>query len=116
MIRISAVLLTSLLLSYSLFGQDKKSTETPKLSDSTIIEMPQIMIIGKRDGLISKTPGSAIILGSRDIKQFAPLTSNELLRKVTGINVVDEEGAGLRLNISIRGLDPDRSRNILMLA
>ncbi|WP_395803246.1 TonB-dependent receptor family protein [Daejeonella sp.] len=115
MIRISAVLLTSLLLSYSLFGQDKKSTETPKLSDSTIIEMPQIMIIGKRDGLISKTPGSAIILGSRDIKQFAPLTSNELLRKVTGINVVDEEGAGLRLNISIRGLDPDRSRNILML-
>ena len=77
--------------------------------------MPQIIIIGKRDGLISKTPGSATILNSRDIKQFAPLTSNELLRKVTGVNVVDEEGAGLRLNISIRGLDPDRSRNVLML-
>lgn len=112
---ISAAILTALLLSTNLYAQDKKATEALKLSDSTIIEMPQIMIIGKRDGLISKTPGSATIVNSREIKQFAPLTSNELLRKVTGINVVDEEGAGLRLNISIRGLDPDRSRNVLML-
>jgi Fe(3+) dicitrate transport protein len=96
-------------------AQPKRASQTVKLTDSTIIEMPQIIIIGKRDGLISKTPGSATILNSRDIKQFAPLTSNELLRKVTGVNVVDEEGAGLRLNISIRGLDPDRSRNVLML-
>lgn len=32
-----------------------------------------------------------------------------------GLNVVDEEGAGLRLNVGVRGLDPDRSRNVLML-
>ena len=113
--RIFAVLFIFFLINPDLFAQESKSTKAPKLSDSTIIEMPQIMIIGKRDGLISKTPGSATILNARDIKQFAPLTTNELLRKVTGINVVDEEGAGLRLNISIRGLDPDRSRNVLML-
>ena len=113
--RIFALLFTLSLINSGLFAQELKSAKAPKLSDSTIIEMPQIMIIGKRDGLISKTPGSAIILNARDIKQFAPLTTNELLRKVTGINVVDEEGAGLRLNISIRGLDPDRSRNVLML-
>lgn len=113
--QISILIFSIFLFSSGLQAQDSKPKETTKLSDSTIIEMPQIMIIGKRDGLISKTPGSAIILNTRDIKQFAPLTSNELLRKVTGINVVDEEGAGLRLNISIRGLDPDRSRNVLML-
>lgn len=113
--RISILVVSFLLCQINLLAQPLKTKETPKLSDSTIIEMPQIMIIGKRDGLISKIPGSATILGSRDIKQFAPITTNELLRKVSGINVVDEEGAGLRLNISIRGLDPDRSRNILML-
>ena len=29
--------------------------------------------------------------------------------------MVDEEGIGLRMNLSIRGLDPDRSRSILVL-
>jgi Fe(3+) dicitrate transport protein len=113
--RIPILLFSIFLTITGVQAQDSKPKEALKLSDSTIIEMPQIMIIGKRDGLISKIPGSATILGSRDIKQFAPITSNELLRKVTGVNVVDEEGAGLRLNISIRGLDPDRSRNVLML-
>jgi Fe(3+) dicitrate transport protein len=113
--RIFAVFFSLSILASGLMAQPKRPSQAVKLTDSTLIEMPQIIIIGKRDGLISKTPGSATILNARDIKQFAPLTSNELLRKVTGVNVVDEEGAGLRLNISIRGLDPDRSRNVLML-
>jgi Fe(3+) dicitrate transport protein len=29
--------------------------------------------------------------------------------------VVEEEGAGLRTNIGVRGLDPDKSRNVLIL-
>jgi Fe(3+) dicitrate transport protein len=110
-----AVFLFLFFLTLGVSAQPKRDTQAVKITDSTQIEMPQIIIIGKRDGLISKTPGSVTILNSRDIKQFAPLTSNELLRKVPGVNVVDEEGAGLRLNISIRGLDPDRSRNVLML-
>uniref|UniRef100_UPI004049BC96 hypothetical protein n=1 Tax=Daejeonella sp. TaxID=2805397 RepID=UPI004049BC96 len=84
------VILSSIfLLNSELQAQSLRPLKQVKLSDSTLIEMPQIIIIGKRDGLISKTPGSATILNSRDIKQFAPLTSNELLRKVTGVNVVD---------------------------
>jgi len=38
-----------------------------------------------------------------------------VIRSISGINVVDEEGLGLRANIGIRGLDPDRSRTVLML-
>ena len=52
---------------------------------------------------------------SHYIKKIAPTSSNEVFRKVPGLNVVDEEGAGLRLNVGVRGLDPDRSRNVLML-
>lgn len=109
------VLSLTLILMQNASAQIKKADQRLRLADSTIIEMPQIVIIGKRDGLISKVPGSATVLNSREIRLTAPLTANEVLRKVTGVNVVDEEGAGLRLNISIRGLDPDRSRNVLML-
>ena len=96
-------------------GQTNKSEKPFKLSDSIPIEMPQVIIIGTRDGMINKVPGSASILNTKEIKLFAPITLNEVLRKVTGVNVVDEEGAGLRVNIGIRGLEPDRSRNVLML-
>jgi Fe(3+) dicitrate transport protein len=44
-----------------------------------------------------------------------PFSANEALRTVPGIHIQEEEGAGLRANIGIRGLDPDRSRSVLVL-
>lgn len=108
-------LLTGLAMSISIFGQKKNSEIPLKLSDSISIAMPQVIVIGRRDGMINKVPGSGSILNNKEIKLFSPISLNEVLRKVSGINVVDEEGAGLRVNIGIRGLDPDRSRNVLML-
>lgn len=108
-------LLASLAISFNVSGQKKNSEKPLKLSDSISIAMPQVIVIGKRDGMINKVPGSASILNLTEIKLFSPVSLNEVLRKVSGVNVVDEEGAGLRVNIGIRGLDPDRSRNVLML-
>ena len=39
----------------------------------------------------------------------------EALRKVSGVSIRNEEGFGLRPNISIRGSDPTRSRKVLLL-
>ena len=97
--------------SYDGFTQNKGDEN----DSSKIIPMPQIQVLLQRDRLLSKVPGSVFVLDTKTIKKISPTTSNELLRKVTGLHVVDEEGAGLRLNIGVRGLDPDRSRNILIL-
>ncbi|MDO9206597.1 TonB-dependent receptor domain-containing protein, partial [Methylotenera sp.] len=40
---------------------------------------------------------------------------NEALRKAPGVVVRDEEGLGIRPNISIRGLNPTRSTKVLLL-
>jgi Fe(3+) dicitrate transport protein len=72
-------------------------------------DFPQINVIGKRPSLLNSIPGSANVISSTSIKSTKPITGNEIFKKVTGLNVVDEEGAGLRANIGIRGLDPDRS-------
>ncbi len=77
--------------------------------------MPQIEILTQRDRILSKVPGSVAVLDFRSIQKIAPIHGNELFRKIPGLNVVDEEGAGLRINIGVRGLDPDRSRNVLVL-
>ncbi|MCF8318990.1 MAG: TonB-dependent receptor [Sphingobacteriaceae bacterium] len=96
-------------------AQEKKLQSATSQSDSIRMEMPQVVIIGKKDRLFTQVPGSVSIIDPKELKQTAALTSNEVLRKIPGLNVVDEEGAGLRLNIGSRGLDPDRSRNVLVL-
>lgn len=94
-------------------AQEKKAPTAT--ADSIRMEMPQVVIIGKKDRLFTQVPGSVSIIDPKELKQTAAITSNEVLRKLPGLHVVDEEGAGLRLNIGIRGLDPDRSRNVLVL-
>ncbi len=77
--------------------------------------MDEVVVSGSRIGALRYLPGSAVTVSSHQLKTQAPLSGNDVLRSISGVNVVDEEGAGLRTNIGVRGLDPDRSRNVLVL-
>ncbi|MEX0981959.1 MAG: TonB-dependent receptor [Bacteroidales bacterium] len=81
--------------------------------DELLLE--EVVVTGSRVGLLRYLPGSANIVQQRELAIAAPVSANEILRNIPGVHVVDEEGAGLRVNIGIRGLDPDRSRNVLVL-
>jgi Fe(3+) dicitrate transport protein len=78
-------------------------------------EMPQITVIADRDRMFSRIPGSVSYIDKKDIQQMAPISGNEALRRSPGVHVVDEEGLGMRVNIGIRGLDPSRSRSVLVM-
>ena len=95
----------------SSWAQQQNSIPT----DTSVRDMPQIQVVGVKDRLLWRVPGSVAIINQAAIQQILPQSGNEVMRKIPGLNVVDEEGAGLRINIGIRGLDPDRSRNILMM-
>jgi Fe(3+) dicitrate transport protein len=73
------------------------------------------MIIGKPDRLFSAIPGSMTYCKPKELFSMQPLSGSEVLKTQPGVHVVEEEGAGLRANIGIRGLDPDRSRTLLVL-
>lgn len=79
------------------------------------LQAPQVVVIEQKDRLLSQVPGAAAFIEPAKLRRIAPLTGNEVFRKISGIHVVDEEGIGLRMNLSIRGLDPDRSANVLVL-
>lgn len=73
-----------------------------------------ISVVGNANAL-QRVAGSATSISQREIQQTQPLTTPEMLRRVPGVTVRDEEGMGLRLNVSLRGLDPTRSRRVLLL-
>ncbi len=74
-----------------------------------------VNIITDKSQTIKTIPGSAAIISQNQITNLRVINGNQVLRTISGTNLVDEEGLGLRMNLGIRGLDPDRSRSILVL-
>jgi Fe(3+) dicitrate transport protein len=73
------------------------------------------------DRIVSSAEAARRIPGSIDVLDLALLehsrfaTTAEVLRKASGVHVREEEGLGLRPNIGIRGLNPNRSSRVLLL-
>lgn len=94
---------------------DSTIADTTIARGRTALGLASVDIIGRRPNSLARIPGSAAIVTRRQISAQQPLSGNELLKTVPGIFIQEEEGVGMRTNIGIRGLDPDRSRTILVL-
>lgn len=64
---------------------------------------------------LEQTAGSIQTIDKFQLEQSRVFNFSEALRKVSGVNVRDEEGFGLRPNIGIRGTNPTRSTKVLLL-
>lgn len=65
--------------------------------------------------LVKEIAGTVNVVTREEILRARPKNADEMLRRIPGVNVLDEYGQGLRPNIGIRGMDPRRSKNILLL-
>lgn len=79
------------------------------------VEIVGVEVVGSRADALSRLPGSAAVVSASELHALQPVSANEALRTLPGVHVQDEEGVGLRANVGIRGLDPDRSRTLLVL-
>lgn len=87
-----------------------EKTEASRSDDDVVL-----VVIGKEPRALQEIPGAAHVVTEEDLRNMAPLSANEALRVVPGVHIQEEEGIGLRPNIGIRGLNPGRSRNVLIL-
>lgn len=76
--------------------------------------LPTVEVVGGADRL-PEIAGSATVIDERELQLSRVFTANEALRKAPGVHVRDEEGVGLRPNIGLRGLNPNRATKVLLL-
>jgi Fe(3+) dicitrate transport protein len=76
--------------------------------------LAEIRVIGAPAEL-ARIPGSATLIAPASLEIWRAATMNDVLRRVPGLAVREEEGLGLRPNIGIRGLSPTRSTKVLLL-
>ena len=64
---------------------------------------------------VTDLPGSAQYVGPEQIQQHAYNDIGRVLAEVPGVNVVDEDGYGLRPNVGLRGSGAERSSKITLM-
>ncbi|TXD35262.1 TonB-dependent receptor [Lujinxingia vulgaris] len=100
--------------------ENAEESNTPSEATSTEVTRQRaraaaINVVGEAPDDLEAVPGSAEVITREELERQRPLNANEALQMVPGVAVQDEEGMGLRQNIGIRGLNPNRSRKVLML-
>ncbi len=50
-----------------------------------IVVLPKIQVIGSQEDSISKIPGAAVIVSQEQIQQFTPNSTEEILKRVSGV-------------------------------
>ena len=75
-----------------------------------------IEVVGESKDVLLEIPGSVFMISKEELADSKAVDANEVLRRVPGVTLREDSGpVGMRLNIGIRGLNPDRSRKVLML-
>lgn len=108
------ILLALLAVAWPALSQGQSKATDLRPSADSVPRLPGLTIVGSPVDR-ARIPGSAQRLERETLIRARVLTTNEALRKISGIIVRDEDGLGLRPNIGIRGLNPTRSTKTLLL-
>ena len=79
-----------------------------------IVVLPTIQVIGSQEDSISKIPGAAVIVSQEQIQQFTPSSTEEILKRVSGVYVKPEEESAIVGNIGMRGISSADYKTLIL--
>lgn len=106
-----ALLMLGLTILTGLTAQEKQQDSIQKL-DEVLINANAIF--GNKYVAKNRT-GSSYYVSPEELKKFNYTDINRVLRSIPGVNFYEEDGFGLRPNISLRGTSPERSSKISLM-
>ena len=109
-------LMLSLVLLFSIIGVEAQTKSNKQKSSDSIQDLREVTIVankllGSKFEVKNRT-GSAYFLSKKELQQQNYTDINRVLAQVPGVSIYEEDGFGLRPNISLRGTSPERSSKI----
>lgn len=79
-------------------------------------KLERITVVGTGEN-INKVPGSTWLIKGKNLEEVKGGVDDihNVLRRVPGVNIIQEDGYGLRPNIGLRGVPSERSANITLM-
>jgi Fe(3+) dicitrate transport protein len=93
--------------SYSMSASAETQTDTQ-------FKMPAIQVVGSEADNISRQTGAVVIIDREEIERIQPTSTEDVLRRVPGINVKTEEESAVVSNVGIRGLSASESKSLIL--
>ncbi|SFR56363.1 TonB-dependent receptor domain-containing protein [Thiomicrospira sp. ALE5] len=84
----------------------------PVLADTK--QLPRIDVVGQGEDAVTKQPGSVAIVTKEDLQLQQPLSTEDALRRVPGINIKGEEETAVVANIGMRGLSSAEQKSLIL--
>lgn len=99
-------------LAFSLHAQAPVKKDSTRQLKEVVVSAHQLF--GSKFKAKNRT-GAAYYMGSKELQKFNFTDINRALRAVPGVSIYEEDGMGLRPNISLRGSSPERSAKITIM-
>jgi Fe(3+) dicitrate transport protein len=116
-IRVSSVGFFTQTFEISLAENETKNLEI--LLKEKVSDLPQFVVrsnsITGGKSAIKELPGSAYYISPKELQMFNYTDINRTLRNVPGVNILEEDGFGLRPNIGLRGASTERTAKITIM-
>ena len=93
---------------------ETKNAMTDSVHRITEVVVRSNQMLGSKFEARNRT-GSAYYISPQEIGRFGYTDINRMLKSVPGVNVYEEDGFGLRPNISLRGTEAERSERISLM-
>jgi Fe(3+) dicitrate transport protein len=87
---------------------------TAALAPGTPTRSYSSTVHGDKGDTLRRASGSRVVITQEDIARAQPESASEMLVRVPGLQVRQEDQSGFRLNLGVRGLSPERSRLVLV--
>lgn len=81
---------------------------------ANVLQMPSMQVVGSEQDSVSRQTGAVVIVDREEIERVQPTSTQDVLRRVPGINAVAEEESGVVSNIGIRGLSASEAKSLVL--
>tara|TARA_Y100000815_G_scaffold218003_1_gene203419 strand:- start:434 stop:2485 length:2052 start_codon:yes stop_codon:yes gene_type:complete len=88
---------------------------TSALADSeAALTLPAIDVVGYGADDLSRQTGAVVVIKREEIERLQPISTEDVLRRIPGINVKTEEESAVVSNIGIRGLSASEAKSLVL--
>ncbi|REL37610.1 TonB-dependent receptor [Rhodohalobacter sp. SW132] len=109
------LILCSLCLTVTtLSAQDRTTADRDTTNHLDKVVMDRVTIVGAPVWM-NKIPGAATYITAEQLQKQSYTDIHRVLRNISGINIQDEDGYGLRPNIGLRGAGVERSSKVNLM-
>ena len=116
-IKLSRLSLAVALASVSLSTVAQQQTPEAESSVERKKIMPTlevIRVVGNGTPVLLEQTGTVIVIDRKQIEQIQPLSNEDILRRMPGINVTSEEESSIVSNFGMRGLSASESKSLVL--